>query len=140
MARINAKIIKAIKNIGKYRMLNGRMFRPMKKGQMRYVPEKEADWLVQATKQAVVIKGSKGWFKDTKAHARAARKGHRRRMQGRGAIIQPAKHMQPVKPHDVPRDKGRMAMQPGKRMSRNGKIYWERRANRADKRPYTKQL
>lgn len=32
----------------------------------------------------------------------------------------------------VPRDKGRTASLPGKRMSASGKIYWETRKNRTD--------
>ena len=30
------------------------------------------------------------------------------------------------------RDKGRRALLPGKRISRNGKVYWETRKNRSD--------
>lgn len=33
----------------------------------------------------------------------------------------------------VPRDRARIALPPGKRISRNGKPYWETRANRTDK-------
>ena len=34
----------------------------------------------------------------------------------------------------VPRDAARKAREPGLRISRNGKKYWETRANRSDKR------
>jgi len=33
---------------------------------------------------------------------------------------------------DIPRDAGRKAMLPGKRISKNGKVYWETRKNRSD--------
>ncbi len=32
----------------------------------------------------------------------------------------------------IPRDKGRSAKLPGKRISKTGKIYWETRQNRSD--------
>ncbi len=32
----------------------------------------------------------------------------------------------------IPRDAGRSALPPGKRISKTGKIYWESRANRTD--------
>lgn len=34
---------------------------------------------------------------------------------------------------DLLRDKVRRALPPGKRISRNGKVYWETRKNRSDK-------
>ena len=34
---------------------------------------------------------------------------------------------------DIPRDLGRGAKLPGKRVSRTGKVYWETRKNRSDK-------
>ena len=37
------------------------------------------------------------------------------------------------KPKSVPRDLGRTAKLPGKRISKNGKVYWETRANRSDR-------
>lgn len=37
-----------------------------------------------------------------------------------------------VKDLDVVRDKERKALLPGKRMSKNGNIYWETRKNRSD--------
>jgi hypothetical protein len=33
----------------------------------------------------------------------------------------------------VPRDRGRRAMLPGKRVSITGKVYWETRKNRSDR-------
>ena len=36
------------------------------------------------------------------------------------------------KPSDQPRDFARFARPPGKRISKNGKIYWETRKNRSD--------
>ena len=33
---------------------------------------------------------------------------------------------------DVVRDKGRLALPPGKRISKTGKIYWESRRSRSD--------
>jgi len=33
---------------------------------------------------------------------------------------------------DIPRDKSRHALLPGKRISKNGKVYWETRRSRSD--------
>jgi len=38
-----------------------------------------------------------------------------------------------VKNLDIERDKSRKALAAGKRISKNGKVYWETRANRSDK-------
>ena len=39
---------------------------------------------------------------------------------------------QSTKPINIPRDAGRKAKLPGKRISKTGKVYWETRANRSD--------
>ena len=39
--------------------------------------------------------------------------------------------------HDLKRDYGRKALMPGKRISKNNKIYWETRVNRTDSKDST---
>ena len=40
--------------------------------------------------------------------------------------------MQTGKLKSIPRDRGRLALMPGKRISKTGNIYWETRINRSD--------
>lgn len=51
-------------------------------------------------------------------------------------VLKVADH-QNGKVKSLKRDKGRIAMSPGKRVSKNGKIYYEYRKNRTDMAPKT---
>ena len=51
-------------------------------------------------------------------------------MEGKSSTIKVLS--QTGKNPDLPRDRGRKAMLPGKRISKTGKVYWETRKNRSD--------
>lgn len=53
-------------------------------------------------------------------------------------ILKRSIHQKSVKKHDISKDKQRIALPPGKRRSKSGKIYTEHRTNRTDKNPKKK--
>jgi len=52
--------------------------------------------------------------------------------QPKSALLRELPQVQNTK--SIRRDMGRKARRPGMRLSRNGKIYWEERSNRSDKK------
>ena len=53
-----------------------------------------------------------------------------------GRVIRASKRQ--VGNSNLKKDKKRMALKPGKRISKSGKVYFEYRANRSDRKGYTK--
>ncbi|MEM4449337.1 MAG: hypothetical protein QXQ33_00735 [Nitrososphaerota archaeon] len=64
-----------------------------------------------------------------KLRVRGARGGVMRK--GKAVVLVPAKSQ--IGKSNIARDKKLIALRPGKRRSRRGKIYYERRANRSDR-------
>lgn len=76
------------------------------------------------------------FFIRVRAHKRKTKKGKIINVRGHTRVLKVMRiHKVKGVHYDVPKDRKKKALRPGKRISENGNIYYETRFNRADTNP-----